>query len=226
MPNISERNRREFLATSAAMLVAGPAGIAAVARAATGATTESPRPLSFGMVTYLWGRDLSLPELLVACEASGLEGLELRTTHRHGVERDLGAEERREILTLDDRKSLWTLAVNWGLVFASFALVGLSDGAWLLLTIPIALFGWMTWSAPVDLSPVALIVWLTVAVFGFNTAMTFFLTPHQALGAELEHEGEESEGEVQRAAEHAPQPPPSQTGRSAAFALRSSRTAS
>ena len=97
MPNISERNRREFLATSAAMLVAGPAGIAAVARAATGATTESPRPLSFGMVTYLWGRDFSLPELLVACEASGLEGLELRTTHRHGVERDLGAEERREI---------------------------------------------------------------------------------------------------------------------------------
>ena len=37
MPNIPERNRREFLATSAAMLVAGPAGIAAVARAATGA---------------------------------------------------------------------------------------------------------------------------------------------------------------------------------------------
>ena len=49
-------------------------------------------------------------------------------------------EERREILTLDDRKSLWTLAVNWGLVFASFALVGHSHGAWLLLTVPIALF--------------------------------------------------------------------------------------
>ena len=56
---------------------------------------------------------------------------------------------------------------------------------WILASaIPIALFGWMTWSAPVDLSPVALIAWMTVAVFGFNTAMTFFLTPHQALGAE------------------------------------------
>ena len=57
---------------------------------------------------------------------------------------------------------------------------------WLLASaIPIALFSWMAWSAPPDLGPVALILWMTVAVFGFNTAMTFFLTPHQALGAEL-----------------------------------------
>ncbi|MEM9177255.1 MAG: MFS transporter [Myxococcota bacterium] len=51
--------------------------------------------------------------------------------------------------------------------------------------IPIAFFGWMSWSPPGDLGEIALIAWMTVAVFGFNTAMTFFLTPHQALGAEL-----------------------------------------
>ncbi|MDE0888343.1 MAG: PmoA family protein [Phycisphaerales bacterium] len=97
MSNIPERNRREFLAASAGMLVAGPAGIAAAARAVAGTITATPRALTFGMVTYLWGRDLSLQELLVACEASGLEGVELRTTHRHGVERDLSADARREI---------------------------------------------------------------------------------------------------------------------------------
>lgn len=57
---------------------------------------------------------------------------------------------------------------------------------WILASaIPIALFGWMSWAAPVGLGEVGLIVWMIVAVFGFNTAMTFFLTPHQALGAEL-----------------------------------------
>ena len=40
-------------------------------------------------------------------------------------------------------------------------------------------------AAPADLGASALILWMLVAVLGFNTAMTFFLTPHQALGAEL-----------------------------------------
>lgn len=36
----------------------------------------------------------------------------------------LTREELRELLALDDRRSLATLAVNWGIVFAAFALVG------------------------------------------------------------------------------------------------------
>lgn len=57
---------------------------------------------------------------------------------------------------------------------------------WILgSAIPIALFGWMCWSAPEGLGDTGLILWMVVAVLGFNTAMTFFLTPHQALGAEL-----------------------------------------
>lgn len=46
-------------------------------------------------------------------------------------------EELREILTLDDRKSVATLVVNWGLIFAAFALVGWSANP---LTILLALF--------------------------------------------------------------------------------------
>lgn len=46
-------------------------------------------------------------------------------------------QELREILTLDDRRSLATLAVNWGIVFAAFALVGWRANP---LTIGLALF--------------------------------------------------------------------------------------
>lgn len=46
-------------------------------------------------------------------------------------------DELREILTLDDRRAWLTLAVNWGLVFAAFALVGWRANP---LTILIALF--------------------------------------------------------------------------------------
>lgn len=51
--------------------------------------------------------------------------------------RQLTKQELREVLTLDDRRSALTLAVNWGLVFASMALVGWSANP---LTIAVALF--------------------------------------------------------------------------------------
>ncbi len=50
--------------------------------------------------------------------------------------RQLTKQELREILALDDRRSALTLAVNWGLVFASMALVGWSANP---LTIAVAL---------------------------------------------------------------------------------------
>lgn len=49
-------------------------------------------------------------------------------------------EERKEILTLDDRKSVLTLVINWSVTFGAMAMVGASAGLWLLLTIPLALF--------------------------------------------------------------------------------------
>lgn len=53
--------------------------------------------MRFGLVTYLWGKDMKLPELLRSCEASGLLGVELRTEHAHGVEPTLTAAERSEV---------------------------------------------------------------------------------------------------------------------------------
>ncbi len=51
--------------------------------------------------------------------------------------RQLSKEELREVLALDDRRSALTLAINWGLVFASMALVGWSANP---LTVAAALF--------------------------------------------------------------------------------------
>ena len=48
-------------------------------------------------------------------------------------------EERQAILALDDRRAIATLVVNWSIVFGAFALVGLSEGLWHLVTIPLAL---------------------------------------------------------------------------------------
>ena len=53
---------------------------------------------------------------------------------------------------------------------------------WILASsFPIAIFGVMLWAPPESLSTGALVAWMTVAVSGFTTAMTLFLTPHQAL---------------------------------------------
>ncbi|MBW2267480.1 MAG: MFS transporter [Deltaproteobacteria bacterium] len=63
---------------------------------------------------------------------------------------------------------------------------------WLAVSaLPIAGFGLMVWAPPATLGTTALIAWMAVAILGFNSAMTIFLTPHQALGAELtlDHHG-------------------------------------
>lgn len=53
--------------------------------------------MRLGLVTYLWGKDMDLPQLIAACEASGIKGVELRTEHKHGVEPSLTPEQRLEV---------------------------------------------------------------------------------------------------------------------------------
>ena len=50
--------------------------------------------MSFGLVTYQWGKDMDLPTLIDTCEKSGLTGVELRTEHRHAVEPGLTKADR------------------------------------------------------------------------------------------------------------------------------------
>ncbi|HEO70693.1 MAG TPA: sugar phosphate isomerase/epimerase [Candidatus Hydrogenedentes bacterium] len=56
--------------------------------------------MKLGMVTYNMGKDMDCRQLIALCLGAGLEGVELRTTHAHGVEVDLSAAQREEVRRL------------------------------------------------------------------------------------------------------------------------------
>jgi len=56
--------------------------------------------MKLGMVTYNMGKDMDCPKLIAFCQETGLEGVELRTGHAHGVEVELGAAQRAEVKAL------------------------------------------------------------------------------------------------------------------------------
>lgn len=53
--------------------------------------------IQFGMVTYQWGSEWDLPTLINYCAEAGFGGVELRTTHKHGVEVTLSKAERSDV---------------------------------------------------------------------------------------------------------------------------------
>jgi len=53
--------------------------------------------MRLGIVTYMIGAEMDLETLLDLCVQSGVEGVELRTTHKHGVEVTLDAAQRSEV---------------------------------------------------------------------------------------------------------------------------------
>ena len=53
--------------------------------------------LRLGTITYNIAKDWDLPTLLKRLEALKYEGVELRTTHAHGVEVDLSPAQRAEV---------------------------------------------------------------------------------------------------------------------------------
>ena len=53
--------------------------------------------MRLGLVTYQLATDWDVGTILANCEATGFEGVELRTTHAHGVEVELSAAERAEV---------------------------------------------------------------------------------------------------------------------------------
>lgn len=59
---------------------------------------EKKKPnMKYGFVTYQWGKDWDFDTLLGNLEKSEVLGVELRTTHAHGVERDLNTKQREEV---------------------------------------------------------------------------------------------------------------------------------
>ena len=88
--------RRSFLqsgAVASAGCILLPNGL----RASLESTFVEKPTMRFGLVTYLWGQHMTLPEAIEACHRSGLEGIELRTEHKHAVEPKLSPSERKDV---------------------------------------------------------------------------------------------------------------------------------
>lgn len=53
--------------------------------------------MKLGIVTYRWAEDWDLATLIKNCTETGFEGVEARTTHKHGIELTLSKQQRQEI---------------------------------------------------------------------------------------------------------------------------------
>ncbi len=58
---------------------------------------SSDYQMKLGLVTYLWAKEWTNSEIISNCEKAGIQGVELRSTHAHGVEITLNKKERKEI---------------------------------------------------------------------------------------------------------------------------------
>lgn len=58
---------------------------------------EPPRRFGLGLVTYNVAKDWDLPTILEVCQRVGIMAVECRTTHKHGLEPSLTADERKEV---------------------------------------------------------------------------------------------------------------------------------
>ena len=83
--------RRDFMTAAAATTI-----VAASANRITAKERPIPK-FAFGLVTYMWGAQWDLPTLIANCEKCDVLGVELRTTHKHGVEPTLSDKQRADV---------------------------------------------------------------------------------------------------------------------------------
>jgi sugar phosphate isomerase/epimerase len=83
--------RRRFLQTSA-LLFSAPA-LTPAARA----SAQANPGFHLGCVTYNLLKDFDLDSIIRMLQGAGFEGVELRTTHKHGVEPSIGPAERAKV---------------------------------------------------------------------------------------------------------------------------------
>lgn len=89
-------SRRELLRTGLYAAGAWAAATSLKTVVADAAAVDRPR-MHLGLVTYMVGAKMDLDTLIDVCEKSGMEGVELRTTHAHGVEPSLDAAGRAKV---------------------------------------------------------------------------------------------------------------------------------
>jgi sugar phosphate isomerase/epimerase len=77
-------------------------GIAAVRRPQNEPPPSGPHGLKLGAVTYNIAKDWDVPTIIKNLTDAGFDAVELRTTHKHGVEITLSKAERGEVRTRFD----------------------------------------------------------------------------------------------------------------------------
>ncbi|MDB5306648.1 MAG: sugar phosphate isomerase/epimerase [Gemmataceae bacterium] len=99
--SMSTLTRRSFLAASAATISGGFPSIASAA--------ESSPKFKLGLVTYNVPATWDLPTILKVCKEVGIAAVECRTTHKHGVEPTLTADQRKDVKKqfVDSGVSFW-----------------------------------------------------------------------------------------------------------------------
>src|SRR5262245_46149623 len=93
---MSTVSRRRFLQAAGGLTAAGTLLTQSPGAHAI-ADDKSPLKFRLGIVTYNVAAQWDVPTILKVCKAVGLSPVELRTTHKHGVEPSLGPAERKEV---------------------------------------------------------------------------------------------------------------------------------
>ena len=94
----TKSNRRDFLRTTGLGLGAlGLATAAGFSAEKPNLSFAAPSKIRLGTVTYNLAKDWDLATILKNCQNAGFEGVELRTTHAHGVEVTLNKAQREEV---------------------------------------------------------------------------------------------------------------------------------
>ena len=87
--------RRQFLSAAATSAAVSSLPI----NVASPRTVSEPK-LKLGLVTYNWGKSWDVPTVIKNCAATGFAGVELRSTHKHGVEIDISTAQRATVKKL------------------------------------------------------------------------------------------------------------------------------
>ncbi len=96
-PSVS--SRRQFLTSALGLVGAASLPAEAVLGEEGSSVPEGARPatMHLGLVTYNLAKDWDVPTIIRHCTATRFEGVELRTTHAHGVEVTLSPAQRAEV---------------------------------------------------------------------------------------------------------------------------------
>jgi sugar phosphate isomerase/epimerase len=107
-------SRRRFLQTSAltatAALVPGSI-LASDLQNMKSTVIPNKNPLKVGLMTYLLGRDWDIETIIKNCTETGFLSVELRTTHKHGVEVTLTPAERIKVKKRFEDSALETISL-------------------------------------------------------------------------------------------------------------------